>query len=127
TDSTAFTTSREIAMTQPNDGCTPAGPRVRQTPGIAVDNSRGRNRGRVYVAWISVSADEINPTCPNAMAGPSDAFFASNAGDLPSQSQQQRMYVDGTKDADGRRGAPVSDEFFPNVAVDQQTGASWAS
>ena len=127
TGTASFTSTRLIASTYPGDSCAPAGSRVRESPTIAVDTSHGPNRGRVYVTWTDVSFQELDPRCEWLMTGPWDAYIASAPGRLPDSSQSTRLYVDGTRDAEGRRGAAVSDEFYATVAVDGRTGRAWVS
>lgn len=123
TDSRAFTTGTVVTTNATREHCFPAGRRIRQTPSIEVDTSRGRDRGRVFIAWI---AGSLSPA-PGGCNWTYDAFIASGDGRLPEDEAGTPIYVDEESDSEGRAGSPLSDEFFPNVAVDPRTGATWVS
>lgn len=129
--SASFTSTEVIAHPVPPTTCAPAGSRIRQTASLDVDISPGPNRGRVYVTWVSLSLTGIGcggqlPTWTQ-LDGPMDAHVASEFGRLPGPTGGTKLYVDGDEDREGRAGSRVSDEFFPNVAVDEQTGETWVS
>lgn len=123
----SFTSPEVVAHSVPPDGCGSAGYRVRQTPTVDVDISHGPNRGRVYVSWISVNAREVDPACFYSAVGTIDAYVASEIGGLPGPTSGVALYVDGETDSEHRVGEAISDEFFPNVAVDERTGKTWVS
>lgn len=131
TSSAAFGSTEVVAHGVPPDTCAPTGSRVRQTPTLEVDVSAGRNRGRVYVTWVSVEPTGAEcgdgPHFGPVVAGPIDSYIASEVGQLPGPTSGTRLYTDGERDDEGRTGADVSDEFFPTVAVDELTGSTWVS
>ena len=119
------------------------GGRVGPSPGVEVDTSGGRERGRVWVSWGDLrdgsgttrceQLETGNGTPPQSTQLTWDAFAASAGGGLPGPATPgaTRSGDVGTKvspDA-GTTPAPSSpdntDDFFPWLAVDRSTGRAF--
>lgn len=135
----AFTPS-VIAQLVANRSCHSPFGRAGNSPTIDVDISRGPNRGRVYVTWTDAAypCSRFNPPPGGPIPGaatpapPKEAYIASalNAlpgGPMPSAVAGTLIYEDGETDSEGVDGADISDEFFPQVGVDEGNGATWVS
>ncbi|CAA9520748.1 MAG: hypothetical protein AVDCRST_MAG30-3025, partial [uncultured Solirubrobacteraceae bacterium] len=120
------------------------GGRPGPSPGVEVDISNGPNRGRVYVSWGDLRPGSgvrrcdqlIVPGTPPTQDNLTwDSFVASAPdGQLPGERKPSaqvatRLYTDGDlqkpPEKDDRGNAAVggnSDEWFPWLVVDQQSG-----
>lgn len=105
---------------------------ISNSPSLDVDISDGPNRGSVFVTWTDLgsgtpchSVGGLDPPPVNEATQDINAFIAVGKDRLPGPSDAVPVYRDGDEDSIRRKGASKSDEFYPTVSVDPETGQPW--